>query len=127
MRKLQRMLVRRVRGKPAGVKLAFRCDGPEVRRELNIRIFPSSSRRLVVFSTRARSEERREPQALLDRSAARGEDTIEMCGWCDRFLVAGEWVEVEEAAARLQLFRRSDVPKISHAVCPRCSAGLLAA
>lgn len=127
MRKLQRMLVRRARGSPDGFELAFRCDGPDVRRELDLRIVPSSSRRLVVFRTRRANEQRRAPQALLDPTAPRGEDSIAMCSWCDRFLVGAEWVEVEEAAARLQLFRRSEMPQIVHRICPRCSAELLAA
>jgi hypothetical protein len=59
--------------------------------------------------------------------AERGRDTLEMCGWCDRFLVDGEWVEVEEAAVALDLFRRSELPAIDHGVCPRCSSMLLAA
>ena len=50
-----------------------------------------------------------------------------MCAWCDRFLVEGEWVEVEEAAARLQLFLRSELPTISHGICPSCTSVLLAA
>jgi hypothetical protein len=50
---------------------------------------------------------------------------IEMCGWCDRFLVAEKWVEVEEAAARLRLLNRSEPPAISHGVCPECARKLL--
>ena len=48
-----------------------------------------------------------------------------MCAWCDRFCINGEWVEVEEAAARLELFRRSEQPQISHGICPDCSEMLL--
>ena len=50
-----------------------------------------------------------------------------MCGWCDRFEVDGEWVEVEEAAQRLELFDRAELPTISHGICPDCNALLLAA
>jgi hypothetical protein len=127
MRKLQRMVVRRVRDRAEGVTLGFRCDGPQVRREMEIEIVPSSSRRLVAFRTRTRGEQPRKPQALLDASAPRDKDTIEMCGWCDRFRVGEEWLEVEDAASRLDLFLRGEVPTITHGVCPQCSAGLLAA
>jgi hypothetical protein len=48
-------------------------------------------------------------------------------GWCDRFEVDGEWVEVEEAARRLELFNRSELPTLSHGICPDCNAMLLAA
>ena len=121
------MLVRRARGRPEGLEFSFRCDAPDLRRELDLRIVPSSSRRLVVFRTRRVNEQPRAHQALLDPAAPRDEDTIEMCSWCDRFQVGGEWVEVEEAAAALQLFRRSEMPRISHGICHRCSAKLLAA
>jgi hypothetical protein len=37
MRKLQRMLLRRLRGEARGVELPFRCDSPAARREMDIR------------------------------------------------------------------------------------------
>jgi hypothetical protein len=52
---------------------------------------------------------------------------IEMCGWCDRFRVGEDWVEVEEAAARLKLLQRSNPPAISHGICPDCTEMLMAA
>jgi hypothetical protein len=127
MKKLQRMLLRRIRGGAGSVELPFRCDGPGVRREMDIRISSSSAGRLVQFKARARSEEAREFQPLLDPETERENDTVEMCSWCDRFHVDGEWVEVEEAAARLKLFQRSGSPTISHGVCPDCGEMLLAA
>jgi hypothetical protein len=126
--KLQRLLVRRVRDGVGNVELPFRCDAPHVRREMDIRIVARPGGRVVLFSARLRSEEEREtPQPLLDAEAPRGEDVIEMCGWCDRFEVDGEWVEVEEAARRLQLFNRTELPALSHGICPDCNEMLLAA
>jgi hypothetical protein len=128
MRKLQRLLLRRIRDEVGDVELPFRCDAPDVRREMNIRIVARPGGRLVLFSARLRSEEaREEPMPLLAPETARGEETLEMCGWCDRFEVEGEWVEVEEAAKRLELFKRSQLPQISHGVCPDCEGMLLAA
>jgi hypothetical protein len=122
------MLLRRVRGELGSVELPFRCDGPGVRREMDIRIASQAAGRFVLFSARLRAEERREQfQPLLATDVPRGEDTLTMCGWCDRFLVGGEWVEVEEAAARLGLFRRGELPAISHGVCPECTEILIAA
>jgi hypothetical protein len=127
MRKLQRLLLRRVRGEAGAVELPFRCDAPTARREMDIRIAPTSGGRLVHFRARLRRQETRKFQPLLDPRADRGEGMIEMCGWCDRFLVDVEWVEVEQAAARLQLFRQPGPPTISHGICPDCSEMLLAA
>jgi hypothetical protein len=82
----------------------------------------------VLFAARLRSEESRDlSQPLLDPEAPRGEETLTMCGWCDRFEVDGEWVEVEEAAKRLELFSRPELPTLSHGICPDCNEMLLAA
>jgi hypothetical protein len=98
---LQRLLVRRVRDEVGDVELPFRCDAPDVRRDL--------------------------PQRLLDPATPRSDEMLEMCSWCDRFEVDGEWVEVEEAARRLELFNRPELPALSHGVCPDCNEMLLAA
>jgi hypothetical protein len=122
------MLVRRIRGEARAVELPFRCDGPGVRRKMDIRIAANSSGRFVLFSARLRSEERRqEVQPLLSADVPRGAEMLTMCGWCDRFLVEGRWVEVEEAAARLGLFERVELPAITHGVCPDCGEMLMAA
>jgi hypothetical protein len=128
MKKLQRLLVRRIRDEVGDVELPFRCDGPDVRREMNIRIVARPGGRVVLFSSRMRSERERDlPQRLLDPATPRSAEALAMCGWCDRFEVEGEWVEVEEAARRLGLFNRPELPALSHGICPDCNAMLLAA
>ncbi|MET0304689.1 MAG: hypothetical protein ABW196_00485 [Solirubrobacterales bacterium] len=129
VQKLQRLLLRRVREGARDVELPFRCDGPDVTREMDIRIAADTTGRVVLFSARLRAEEEREePQPLLDPDAPRAEsDFLPMCAWCDRFLVDGEWVEVEEAAKRLGLFQRSRLPTLDHGICPQCSGQLMAA
>ena len=128
MVKLQRLLVRRIRDEVGRVELPFRCDGPDVRREMNIKIVARPGGRIVLFSARMRSEEERDlPQRLLDPATPRSDEVLEMCGWCDRFEVDGEWVEVEEAARRLELFNQPELPKLSHGICPDCNQMLLAA
>ena len=121
------MLLRRIRGEVREVTLPFRCDGPDVRREMDLRIAANASGQFILFSARMRSEEQREPQPLLLVDTPRSGGALTMCGWCDRFLVDGEWVEVEEAATRLELFRRPEMPAISHDICADCSEMLLAA
>jgi len=122
------MLLRRVRGELRSVDLPFRCDGPGVRREMDIHIAAQSSGRFVLFSARLRAEDRRkEFQPLLAARTPRSQRTLTMCGWCDRFLVGDEWVEVEEAVARLGLFELPEMPAIGHGVCPDCTELLMAA
>jgi hypothetical protein len=129
VKKVQRLLLRRVREGARAVELPFRCDGPDAAREMDIRIAADRSGRVVLFSARLRSEREREaPQPLLDAGAPRAAgDFLTMCAWCDRFLVEGEWVEVEEAARRLELFRRAEMPRLDHGICPDCNGQLLAA
>jgi hypothetical protein len=128
VRRLQKLLLRRIRDGVRGVELTCRCDGPEVWREMDIRIAATSSGRGVLFAARVLSEEdREEPQPLLDPDSLRSEERLPMCAWCDRFEVDGEWVEVEEAARRLELFRRSELPSLTHTICPRDSEKLLVA
>jgi hypothetical protein len=128
MKKLQRLLIRRIRDEVGDVELPFRCDGPGVRREMNIRIVARPGGRVVLFSARLRSEQVRDlPQLLFDPQAPRSEETLTMCGWCDRFEVEGEWIEVEEAAGRLELFNCPELPGLSHGICPDCNQMLLAA
>jgi hypothetical protein len=122
------MLLRRIRGELRSIELPFRCDGPDVRRRMEIYIAAASSGRFVLFSARLQAEERRDDfQPLLAAETPRGEETLTMCGWCDRFLVGAEWVEVEEAVARLGLFDLAEMPAIGHSVCPECTELLLAA
>jgi hypothetical protein len=127
VRKVLRLLVRRIRDGVRDVELTCRCDGPDVTREMDVRIAATSSGRGVLFSARVRSEAERDRQSLLDPEAPRGEDSLPMCAWCDRFEVDGEWVEAEEAARRLELFRRREMPALDHTVCPRDRELLLAA
>jgi hypothetical protein len=128
LKKLQRMLLRRLRSEVRSIELPFRCDSPDVRREMNIHIVAHASGRAVLFAAFMQAEDEREtPQPVLDPKSPRSDESLTMCGWCDRFFVDGEWVEVEVAAKRLGLFQHSELPTINHDICPDCSAMLLAA
>src|ERR1044072_7250861 len=48
--KLQRLLLRRVREGVREIELPFRCDGPEVAREMDIRIAADRTGRVVLLS-----------------------------------------------------------------------------
>ena len=72
----------------------------------------------VVFRTWFESVERREYQALLDYDRPRGEKTVELCAWCNRFDVGG-WREAEDAAAQVQS-AEGRPPAVEHGLCEIC-------
>lgn len=128
MQRLQRGLLQRIRDESRSVRLPFRCDGPAHRRQLELEITALPEKGTVRFvASPVKVEVRESPQALLEQSAQRGPEQIVMCGWCDRFEVEGNWLEVEDATGKLGLFSGADVPSISHGVCGRCAEMLLTA
>jgi hypothetical protein len=126
-RLVQRSLVRRVRRFGRTLTLPFRCDGPSVRRELILEIGKRAETGWIQFSATTVSEERRPRQALLDLREERGDRTITMCSWCDRFMVGRVWVEIEQAVSDLGLTEGSDLPSVGYALCDRCTGMLSSA
>jgi hypothetical protein len=127
VRNLQRLLVRRIREQARSVELPVRCETPDVQLDTTLRIAANRSRRVVLFTARLDAERQREHQPLLDSEAKRSDEVLQMCAWCDRFLVGDEWVGIEEAAVQLELFRRAELPTIGHSICPDCAEMLMAA
>lgn len=119
-RQLYYDIIQRVRRTGQAIKVPFRCDGPTVRRfmELEISTMPGANVELKGVLIR---QEPRPAVDLLDSSSERGGEILEMCAWCKRIKVS-EWMEVEEAVHALGLFERSALPLISHVTCPDCQA-----
>lgn len=109
--------------RPAAVP--FRCDTPDRRRFMELRIVPADSQALCLSSVLVREEER-EPVALYPTSVDRDADFVCLCSWCQRVRVEGEsWVEVEVAIRQLALFSRSSPPSITHGACGECTDRVL--
>ncbi len=109
----------------AGKRLSFpfRCDAPDLRRflEMDARGAGEGS---VEFRVRTVKVEPREPVALLEPPAGRAGPALRMCGWCKKVVAGEDYVEVEEAIARLGLFERATLPPITHGICPACEAAM---
>jgi hypothetical protein len=105
-RELYRNMLARVRnGHP--VQFLFRCDAPDRRRLLQMRILFRDDQ-LVEFQTKQRRTEMRPFVTLLARGTARSTDLLRMCGWCNQICLEDkQWVEVEEAIAQLNLFEQA--------------------
>ncbi len=123
-KELYRAILARVRSKRLVLALPYRCDAPDRRRFMELRISPTGSDE-VEFASRIVREEQRNPVRLLESDAERSDEFVRMCSWCKK-VKTSDWVEVEEAVRELGLFHRLRLPQITHAICPNCLARLKA-
>lgn len=119
-------LLDRARGVGRPLELSYRCDAPDRRRFMRLRLEPEASGALMIRS-RVLREEPRPPVRLLEPDAARSDDLLRICAWCKRVEADGAWLEVEEAVERLGLFDRPALPELTHGVCDACSRDLVGA
>lgn len=127
MRDIYRALFDKVRSTGEALTVSAHCDAPDAEREMEIRIAPDEVDGLEVVATIV-SERRRRPIPLLDHGHPRGEDLLSMCSWCRRVLAHPDrWLALEHAIEELELFSRSELPRLTHSACPDCYRRLMAA
>ncbi len=98
----------------------LRCDSPDTRRFLELRITPEPDGG-VLFETVVNRAEVREPQEILRRPAAEGGEIVTTCSWCQKIKTGEDtWHEVEEAVQILCLFDLDPPPQLSHGMCLTC-------
>ena len=117
---LYRDLVARCRATRGTAEFPFRCDSPTHRRFLRMRMtgLPDGS---VAFESATLREEARTRVAMPSTASAPEEAMLVVCAWCRNVeMDAGEWVELEEAVRRREIFSRPVPPRISHGICPPC-------
>jgi len=123
---LYRVLVEKVRVTRRPVRVPFRCDAPELRRDMVLELEPLAED-AIRFSSWVVEERERPRVRLLE--AGRPEDsghTLFMCAWCKRIRTdEGTWVELEDALGEGDVFDQGPLPKITHAVCQDCQTLVL--
>lgn len=120
-RLIYNMLINRVREAGREASFNYRCDSPDWRRFMEMRITNIRELDQVEFRSRVLRLERREPVDLIDPScAARSREILTMCGWCKAVRVEHAWIEVEQAVERLGILANQVLPRISHGICPDC-------
>ncbi len=119
-RHLYQLLMTEVRKTSRPVTVPFRCDGPECRRFMELRII-GTSREDLEFRSRLVREEPRERVALLDADTPRSSDLLLMCLWCKKVKTSA-WHEIEIAVSDFRLFEKEKLPMVSHVTCPACEA-----
>jgi len=123
MKHLYQTMLAKVRTTKNPLTVPFRCDGPTVRRFMELTMRPLDGNR-IEFQTIVLREESRDPVGLLDRTFQRSDQQISMCAWCKKVRVGSEWLEVEDAIGKLQLFQEPLLPSVTHGLCSPCLAQL---
>jgi len=117
-RSLYRAAFNRVRTGQKRLVLPFRCDTAAARVWRRLVIDPGEEGALRLRSYE-QAREPRSPVRLFERNAPRDHHLVRMCGWCQR-VAAPDWVEVETAVQRLDLFNRPLMPELTHGICEEC-------
>lgn len=118
-RHIYQLILDKVRQTGCPVTVPFRCDGPSVRRFMELTVIPLANGD-IEFESRLIREEKREEVPLFDPAVARSEELVVVCSWCKQVKANGRWVEVEDAVRMLGLFDAARMPRISHGICPQC-------
>ncbi len=117
---IYQLLLRQVRQTQERVVFTYRCDSPALRRYLWMEIVPALDQ-TVEFRSYLLREEPRHHIRLLEVSAERNVDLLHMCSWCSRVWCEDAWLPAEEAVKILGLFGPTQLPQITHGICPNCA------
>lgn len=118
-RDIYRQLLLDVR-KGRSLTFDFRCDSPDRRRFLEMRMTPFADDG-VQFETLTTHIEDRLPQELYRRTSAFIGEIVIACSWCKKIETAENvWHEVEQAVQILHLFDLRPGLQLSHGMCKAC-------
>ena len=118
-RSLYRQLIGRVRSTNVELSLPFRCDSPELRRYMELKVAPGQERDSVTCRTTLTRVEPRSARLLLDPQLRSGQQLL-ICSMCRRVAITPErWVEIEVAIRELDLCRPA-APRLVERVCGDC-------
>jgi hypothetical protein len=115
LRHLLQKIFAKARSSRQPAVLTCRCDGPTIRRDLEVYL-ESTDGATVVVSSRVTFESPypvpyrlRLPQGLL-----------RICSWCNAVEVEGRWIELETAVNERGLLKGPHHPQITHTLCRSC-------
>lgn len=119
-RSLYASIFGRVRSNDAEVILPFRCDSPDRFRFMRLVISPGLEGRLTCLGLLVR-EQARPFYSILDKAFPRTDRSLPICSLCRRIEVSpSDWLEAEDAVARLDLFDSAQLPRLEERLCSDC-------
>jgi hypothetical protein len=111
----------RVREQRVQVVFPFRCDSPDVRRDMLMKVIPQENNDLEVHcitkSVVKHSLPDQEDEALLPDAST---ELLRICSWCKSLYLEDRWISIEAAIKRLDLFGRRSAPPLTHTICTDC-------
>ena len=117
---LYKLLYKNAReGKPMPT-IPFRCDSPDSKRHLELKIETKPNGNLSITSI-IRKVELRKRVNLLDSNVRRSEKLVKMCSMCKKVETdPGTWREIEFLLTEKKLFAVEPMPNITHGLCIDC-------
>ena len=123
---LYEMILEGVRNSQRSATFDFPCDSPEIRRFLTLSVSPLPDRS-IHFKSQIVGTELRTPVHCLLANIERSDEFLRICSMCKRIAIGTEeWVEVELAVQRLELFQKRVMPKFTHGICKDCYTAAIA-
>jgi hypothetical protein len=120
-RDLYRAILGRVRAEDVSVIVPFRCDSPAFRRWMRLVMTPGE-RGAVRFDGLLVRKLERIHLGILDTGLPRSRRELPMCSCCKRVRLGPDWLEPEDAVARLHVLGAEPYPRLQQVVCPSCRA-----
>jgi hypothetical protein len=121
--RLYQYLFKRVRG-GSTVRYQFNCVSKSHRRVMEMTVKPIGNGECLEL--KARMLHKQAHLQSFDKLDGPHEDKfLRTCGWCRRIDLEGNWIEVEDAVAKLEVFEFCRLPKLTHGICNDCFAEML--
>ena len=121
---LYNQIFSRLRAGKSPVKFPFRCDSPDCRRfmEMKLSLLPGGA---IQFRAQILRQEWRQPQDILEASRDIYEEFLKICSWCKKINIPGQgWGEIEAAIEALDLFGHHSLPRLTHTICDSCYSAI---
>ncbi|HMP75450.1 MAG TPA: hypothetical protein PKE12_04040 [Kiritimatiellia bacterium] len=123
-RLVYRQIMDYVRDRGRSVRFLFRCDSPETRRLVGMRVAPALDGGCC-FETAILLEHRRPHLPLLDVQAPKSTDVLALCNWCMRADCGPlGWRALDDPCVRRTARDPAAPPRPVFTICPDCLAAL---
>jgi hypothetical protein len=119
---IYKSLYSRVRDRHETAIVPFRCDSPNVRRDMRLTISKDDTDETLLCESVIVQVLPHRYLSVLDLERSRTKEILTMCSCCKRVLVEPEgWVDVEAFCERLRDRGRTIRPATRHSLCLNCS------